>query len=162
MSTIFVGEQNTARRLEAYRQMTDISCGSASLHICYKALGLLQTEVQIRSELQKKRRALFSWADMLDHPRRLGLISNLYFNATYENLMGLFYDDLSVLVVGWLPDGDNRERIFHFSPVKGITPEEIRLIDTCKGREMRVYRDTFMPRWRDYEHTRAFMTIARE
>ena len=152
------GTQQIASSLYPYEQMNLFSCASAALTISYRALGLTYSELDIRKDLGKKSTEVLSWLDMLKHPRTKGFETSFYYEEPYESLLYRFYDDDSVVIVGWVPL-DNQARFHHYSPVKAINLENIVLVDSDLGNFEGLPRRKFEQFWRDYTYTHPFMTI---
>jgi len=56
--------------LSLYEQISDKSCGSASLHVVYEALGLGDVgERQIRQELGVSNHGYMTWRDLANHAK---------------------------------------------------------------------------------------------
>jgi hypothetical protein len=96
---------------------------------------------------------------MYKHAESLGFAVDFIYGCNYELLMSELYPQKHVNIVGWLAC-DDANRMFHYSPVRYVNKDFIKLGNACNkyGFE-KLPRTDFLPLWTDYKHEHPVLTI---
>ncbi len=147
-----------ASRLRHHKQENDFSCGSSALTICYDAFGFIYPEGRIRQDYGMTNFSIFSWSQMLEHPRTLGFKTNFYFGQEYEVLLPKYDSENTLVIVGWMARY-NTNFYCHYSPARFLDLDKIILSNGGTNFDT-LTRNRFESRWHDKDHTHPFMTIS--
>lgn len=146
-------------KIKTYEQQ--IGCGSASLLIVYRALGIKTTEGQIASNLEVNIRGGCDWGQMIRQVKRDGLRVAFFEGANYEMLEQAYRFDLPT-IVGWIFDREKHcETWPHFSVIRAVKNSLVMLADPAFGNLVTYKYPDFKKKWHDEEVIRGMMVIGR-
>lgn len=143
--------------IEPSHQGTEGWCGPASLEIAFRALGLHVSQEEIVEDVANVNEGM-SWLDMVEQADRHGFAVGLYKGAEYEALVNAFNRCACPIIVAWNSDRDG-EPDAHFSVVKHVNGEMIKLADPQFEDYYSLSRPDFEAVWFDAETHHAFMVV---
>lgn len=132
-------------------------CGPASLEIAFRALGKNVTQEEIAAEVDNVDDGM-SWGEMIRVAMNHGFTVGVYKHSEYDALVNAYNRCACPIIVGWDSDRDG-EPGAHFSVVKHVNGEMIRLADPQFEDYYSLSRPDFEAVWYDAESNRAFMAI---
>ena len=145
-------------RIKPYEQK--VSCGPASLFIIYRAFGLEKTEKEIASEMELTKAGGSGWGELVKHAKKMAFKVLFRRNTTLNELWLVYGNDLPI-IVGWMA-GDEEDLSPHFSVVKALSEETIKLVDPRYSEYTNVPFTEFGKRWRDDEVSRGILIFSKE
>ncbi len=144
--------------IKPYEQLYDSSCGPASLHIAYLALGKDIPEDQLVKELDCDDDGT-DWEAMLANPQKHGFSVWESHRAKYEDLEDVIKVTGFPVIVPWFSNRGRTEAADHYSVIKKISPLGILLVDPGQGDYYAMEKDEFVKRWSCNNNNKDYMVI---
>lgn len=160
MSEIYIDKYHYSNpNVRPYLCKTDFTCSSGALHIAYKALGLNYPEIQIIRDFNQGFSGNISWTEMIDHTESHNFSADFIEGCSYETLLAPLYEVPYVIIVGWIANNDPVIKMYHCSPVRFVSLEDIALTNVGRHGLMKFTKERFISVWKDYTYEHPFMTI---
>lgn len=141
-----------------YEQVYDWSCGPASLHIAYNALGRDISEDQLIKEADCNEDGT-EWKEMLANPSRHGFGVWEGHKADYDDLSRLVQVIGYPVIVPWYSSRGKTPDADHYSVIKRISPLGVLLADPGQGDYFPIQRDEFIKRWTCNGNNRDYLVV---
>lgn len=137
-----------------HEQEHGFSCGPATLKMLYEKSGIFMSEDDIINDMGSNENG-YGWVDIQGHVQEQGLTSQLFRNASWEDL--LKHQDKSIMVCYFTTR--TQDPGFHFSLLQQIDDEMISLADPSFGDVYTYDREKFTQHWHDEEGKGNFLAV---
>lgn len=131
-------------KIPFYKQDMDYTCGPASLQMVLSFLGDFKSEKSLSEEAHTDRDVGTKHNAMIETARREGFYCYVNNDSSWNEIKSFLTEGLPVIIHFTEPQGEEG----HYAVVVGFEKGEIILNDPWNGKNFKMAKKEFLPRWR--------------
>lgn len=139
-------------KIPFYKQDTDHTCGPASLQMVFSFFGYFKSEKKLSLEVRANHKDGTKHDAMIEIARKEGFYCYVNNDSSWDEIKRFITEGLPAIIHFAEPQTDEE----HYAVVIGFEKSEIILNDPWNGKNFKMKKKEFLPRWRGSQGNRQY------